>query len=40
MALKISRNKKFDVDNAQVEYKILEGIKEKDKNDEKGCVRV
>jgi hypothetical protein len=27
VALKISRNKKFDLDNAQVEYKILNSLK-------------
>ena len=40
VALKISRNKKFDTDNAQVEYKLLNLLKEKDPNDIRGVVRV
>ena len=30
VAVKISRNKKFDVDNAMVEVRILETLKNKD----------
>ena len=40
VALKISRNKKFDVDNAQVEIKILESLKKKDSTDRYGVVRI
>lgn len=40
VAVKISRNKKFDFDNAQVEYKILTTIKQKDPTDSSGVVRV
>ena len=40
VAIKISRNKKFDYDNAQVEYKILNHIKEVDPTDSSGIVRV
>ena len=40
IAIKISRNKKFDFDNAQVEYKILNQIKERDPTDSSGVVRV
>ncbi len=40
VALKISRNKKFDVDNAQVEYKILQNLKQKDPTDKYGVVRI
>ncbi len=40
VAVKISRNKKFDVDNASVEYKILCTIKQMDQNDSSGIVRV
>ena len=40
VALKISRNKKFDYDNAQVEYKILNTLKKKDPTDKYGVVRV
>lgn len=40
VALKISRNKKFDVDNAQVEHKILTTLKDKDPTDKYGIVRI
>lgn len=40
VALKISRNKKFDVENAEVEYKILKQLKDKDPTDRHGVVRV
>ena len=40
VAIKISRNKKFDVDNAQVEVKILEQLKAKDPTDKYGVVRI
>ena len=40
MALKISRNKKFDVENASVEYKILQALKQKDPTDKYGVVRI
>lgn len=40
VALKISRNKKFDVENAQVEFKILKALKEKDPTDCHGIVRI
>jgi nitric oxide synthase oxygenase domain/subunit len=40
IALKISRNKKFDVDNAHVEVKILENLKSKDPYDKFGIVRL
>jgi serine/threonine protein kinase len=40
VAIKISRNKKFDVDNAQVEFKILTAIKLHDPTDSSGIVRV
>lgn len=40
VALKISRNKKFDFDNAHVEYKILTTLKEEDPTDKYGVVRV
>ena len=40
VAVKISRNKKFDVDNAQVEVKILEALKSKDPQDRFGCVKI
>jgi hypothetical protein len=40
VALKISRNKKFDYDNAQVEIKILTKLKERDPKDENGIVRL
>jgi dual specificity protein kinase YAK1 len=40
VALKISRNKKFDIDNAQVEFKILNSLKSKDPSDQHGIVRV
>lgn len=40
VALKISRNKKFDIDNARVEDKILTKIKEKDPDDKQGLVRI
>jgi hypothetical protein len=33
VAIKISRNKKFDYDNASVEIKILETLKSKDHYD-------
>lgn len=38
--MKISRNKKFDVDNAEVEFKILKTLKEKDPTDKHGIVRI
>jgi dual specificity tyrosine-phosphorylation-regulated kinase 2/3/4 len=38
--LKISRNKKFDVDNASVEFKILKALKDKDPTDRHGIVRI
>jgi serine/threonine protein kinase len=40
VALKISRNKKFDTDNANVEFKLLQTLKDKDPQDSKGVVRV
>lgn len=40
LALKISRNKKFDFDNASIEYKILTSLKDKDQTDGCGIVRV
>lgn len=40
VAIKISRNKKFDFDNAHVEYKILSTMKQKDPTDSSGIVRV
>lgn len=40
VAVKVSRNKKFDVDNAQVEVKILEQLKSKDPTDKYGVVRI
>jgi len=40
VALKISRNKKFDVDNAHVEYKILQTLKQHDPTDKHGIVRI
>ena len=40
VAIKISRNKKFDFDNAQVEFKILNTIKQQDPTDSSGIVRV
>jgi hypothetical protein len=40
VALKISRNKKFDFDNASVEFKILSKLKAKDPTDKYGVVRV
>lgn len=40
IALKISRNKKFDYENAQVEYKILQKLKNNDPTDKYGVVRV
>jgi dual specificity protein kinase YAK1 len=40
VAIKISRNKKFDFDNAMVEYKILNTIKQHDPTDSSGIVRV
>ena len=40
VAVKISRNKKFDVDNALVEVKILEQLKAKDPTDKYGVVRI
>ena len=38
--MKISRNKKFDVDNAEVEYKILKTLKDHDPTDRHGVVRI
>ena len=40
VALKISRNKKFDVDNAHVEFRILQTLKQHDPADSHGVVRV
>lgn len=40
MAVKISRNKKFDVDNAMVEVRILETLKSKDIGDKYGIVKI
>lgn len=40
VAVKVSRNKKFDVDNAQVEVRILERLKSKDPTDKYGIVRI
>jgi serine/threonine protein kinase len=40
VAVKISRNKKFDFDNGLVEYRILETIKQNDPTDSSGIVRV
>ena len=40
VALKISRNKKFDTDNANVEFKLIQMLNEKDPDDKKGVVRV
>jgi dual specificity tyrosine-phosphorylation-regulated kinase 2/3/4 len=40
VALKISRNKKFDVENAEVEYKILRTLKDNDPTDRHGVVRI
>jgi len=40
LALKISRNKKFDFENAQMEYKILQTLKKNDPSDGCGIVRV
>jgi hypothetical protein len=40
VAVKISRNKKFDFDNGQVEYRILTTIKQHDSADQAGVVRV
>ena len=40
VALKISRNKKFDVENAGVENKILNNLKLKDPTDKQGIVRI
>lgn len=40
VALKISRNKKFDFDNASVEIKILEALKAKDSYDRQGVVKI
>lgn len=40
MALKISRNKKFDTDNAHVEFKLLQTLNTRDPHDQKGVVRV
>lgn len=40
VALKISRNKKFDTDNALVEHKLLLQLNEKDPANSKGVVRV
>ena len=40
VAIKISRNKKFGVDNALVEVRILETLKQKDPNDKYGVVKI
>ena len=40
VAVKISRNKKFDFENAQVEIKILETLKRKDPYGRQGVVRI
>ena len=40
MAIKISRNKKFDVENAQVEIKILITLKGQDPTDWYGFVKI
>ena len=40
VAIKVSRNKKFDFDNGQVEYRILTTIKQHDQGDQAGIVRV
>lgn len=40
VAVKISRNKKFDVDNAMVEVRILEALKSKDPHDKSGIVKI
>lgn len=40
VAIKISRNKKFDFDNASVEIKILEALKAKDPSDKYGIVKI
>lgn len=40
VAVKISRNKKFDFDNASVEIKILQTLKAKDSFDRQGNVRI
>ena len=40
VALKISRNKKFDVDNASVEIKILQALKKNDPTDKHGVVKI
>ena len=40
VALKISRNKKFDYDNAQVEIKILNTLNKEDPSDQLGIVRL
>lgn len=39
VAIKISRNKKFDVDNAKVEIKILEALRAKE-GEKYGIVRI
>jgi hypothetical protein len=40
VALKISRNKKFDFDNATVEIKILHTLKKLDPTDTQGVVKI